>query len=86
MKLGRIRGVTFGCTWCWRDLYVGFYWDEDDATLYFLPLPTCVLWVEFGPGEAMWKCLRRAISTPPTYTLRNIASNTLARKLGAKQE
>ena len=33
----------------WFDFWVGLYWDRKKKTLYFCPLPMCVLGFDFRP-------------------------------------
>jgi len=40
--------VWFGFRWF--DLWVGFYYDRNFHTLYFCPLPCCVIWWRLPPG------------------------------------
>lgn len=36
----------------WYDLWIGFYWDKDCKTLYFLPLPCVGVKIQFeGPRK-----------------------------------
>lgn len=38
--------ARFGFLFAWYDLWIGFYWDRKNKTLYFCFLPTLVLVVD----------------------------------------
>jgi hypothetical protein len=37
--------------WRWYDLWVGFYWDAANRTLYCCPLPTLGFKLQFNKGK-----------------------------------
>ena len=58
----------------WFDLWVGFYWDRGQRTLYFCPIPMLVIAFDFGTRLHLWFCeIDYAIAENPEEAIKMVA-------------